>query len=333
MSVTKSENMLKKLTRRSFLKTSLMGGAAAASSLLLPGTVTASNGENLCTLLDLRKCIACGACVEACRDINVHKFPVLEGPIPVKFPRTRVKIADWTSPAKRAVRDRLTPFNWLTIQTARGKYKGKDFEIHVPRRCMHCHNAPCVNLCPFGVAFTQVNGIVRIHPDLCMGGAKCKYVCPWQIPERQSGVGSYLNLLPNFAGNGVMFKCDRCYDRVALGELPACIEACPKELQRIGPRKEILKRAHQLAGEIDGFIYGEKESGGTNTIYVSPVPFDIVNQAIATGPGRPHLKRVPDAMTRVNNFASALIAGPVIGAIVAVARRKRSVEQSDGQEG
>jgi hypothetical protein len=120
---------------------------------------------------------------------------------------------------------------------------------------------------------------------------------------------------------------------VALGELPACIEACPKELQRIGPRQAILKRAHQLAGEIDGFIYGENESGGTNTIYVSPVPFDILDQAIATGPGRPHLKSVPDSMTRVNRFASALIAGPVIGAIAAVARRKRSVDQSDGQEG
>jgi hypothetical protein len=38
-------------------------------------------------------------------------------------------------------------------------------------------------------------------------------------------------------------------------------------------------------------------------------------------------------MTRVNNFASALIAGTVIGAIAAVARRKRSVDSSDGQEG
>ena len=325
--------MQQEITRRSFLKTSLLGGAAAASSLLLPRTVTASNGEDLCTLLDVRKCIACGACVEACRDINAHKFPELEGPMPAMFPRSRVDIADWTFPEKRAVRDRLTPFNWLMIQTARGQYKGKDFELHLPRRCMHCHNAPCVNLCPFGVAFTQRNGIVRIHPDLCMGGGKCKQVCPWHIPERQSGVGSYLNLLPNFAGNGVMFKCDRCYDRVALGELPACIEACPKELQRIGPRKEILERAHRLAGEIDGFIYGENESGGTNTLYVSPVPFDVLNQTIATGPGRPHLKGAPDAMTRVNRFASALIAGPVIGAIAAVARRQRSVDSSDGQEG
>jgi len=71
-----------------------------------------------------------------------------------------------------------------------------------------------------------------------------------------------------------MYKCDRCYARVADGELPACIEACPEDVQTIGPRDEILRKAHALAREINGYIYGEKENGGTNTIYVSPVPFE-----------------------------------------------------------
>jgi Fe-S-cluster-containing dehydrogenase component len=292
----------------------------------------AFNGDALCTLFDLRQCIACEACVEACRDINSHKFPVLEGSIPEKFPRNRVEIADWTSPEKRAVRERLTPFNWLTIQTAAGRYKGDHFELHIPRRCMHCHNAPCVNLCPFGAAFTQRNGIVLIHPNICMGGGKCKAVCPWKIPERQSGVGSYLNVLPNFAGNGVMFKCDRCYDRVKLGELPACVEACPKEVQRIGPRNEIVRRAHELARRIGGFIYGEYENGGTNTIYVSPIPFDVLNDAITIGPGQPHLKSVSNSMATVNSLASALVAGPIIGAIVAAVWLKRSGDSSGQKE-
>jgi Fe-S-cluster-containing dehydrogenase component len=324
--------MQKQFTRRSFLKAGLLGSAAVACDLWVPRVATASRGANVCTLFDLRKCIACEACVEACRDINQAKFPVLEGPIPVKFPQSKVTIADWTSPEKREVRDRLTPFNWLMIQTATGTYKGREFELHVPRRCMHCHNAPCVNLCPFGVAFTQRNGIVRIHPDLCMGGGKCKAVCPWQIPERQSGVGSYLNMLPNFAGNGVMFKCDRCYNRVALGELPACIEACPKEVQTIGPKKEMVQRAHALAGETDGFIYGELESGGTNTIYVSPVPFDVLNGVITAGSGVPHLKPVSDPMAVVNRLGLALLAGPMIGAVIAAGRRKRMGNTADQPE-
>ena len=35
--------------------------------------------------------------------------------------------------------------------------------------------------------------------------------------------------MPSLAGNGVMYKCDRCYDRVADGELPASF-AGPAEL-------------------------------------------------------------------------------------------------------
>ncbi len=324
--------MQKEISRRSFLKTSLIGGAAAASGLLLPEPSQASSSKALCTLFDLRKCIGCEACVKACRDINDHKFPVLEGSIPERFPRNRVQIADWTSPEKRAVRNRLTPFNWLTIQTAAGSYSGNDFELHIPRRCMHCHNAPCVNLCPFGAAFAQRNGTVLFHPQICMGGGKCKDVCPWKIPERQSGVGSYLNVLPNFAGNGIMYKCDRCFDRVQLGELPACVEACPLEVQRIGPRPEIVKRAHRLAEEIDGYIYGETENGGTNTIYVSPIPFEVLNETIAAGPGKPHLENVPDSMGIANRLASALIAGPLIGAIVAALRLQSTSEESVGEE-
>jgi Fe-S-cluster-containing dehydrogenase component len=49
--------------------------------------------------------------------------------------------------------------------------------------------------------------------------------------------------MPSTAGNGVMYKCDRCYNRLADGELPACIEACPENVQTIGPRDEIIKKA------------------------------------------------------------------------------------------
>jgi Fe-S-cluster-containing dehydrogenase component len=316
--------MSKRVTRRTFLKAGLYTGAATAAGLLLPGSVMAASGSQLCTLFDLTKCIGCEACVEACRDINATKFPVLEKPMPVMYPTDRVKIADWSSIEKQAVQDRLTPYNWLYVQTARGSHEGREFELNIPRRCMHCHNAPCVNLCPFGAAFAQNNGIVRIHPQVCMGGAKCKAACPWKIPERQSGVGSYMNLLPNYAGNGVMYKCDRCYDRVAQGELPACIEACPKEVQTIGPRKEIIERARWLADEMNGFIYGEKENGGTNTLYVSPIPFDVLDASIKTAAGRPHLNGVTAAMASTNNLATALVAGPIIGAMAAVLQRKRA---------
>jgi hypothetical protein len=149
---------------------------------------------------------------------------------------------------------------------------------------------------------------------------------PVDIPRRQTGTGLYLDIMPSMAGNGVMYKCDRCYQRVAEGELPACIEACPEDVQTIGPRDEIIKKAHALAREINGYIYGEKENGGTNTIYVSPVPFEDLDKSIEKGKGKPHLKPVKDTMAQANNLAAAMFVAPVAGIAAAVGKYYKSTK-------
>jgi Fe-S-cluster-containing dehydrogenase component len=231
---------------------------------------------------------------------------------------SRVPVQDWSE--KQDETERLTPYNWLYIQRAEVMVNGEEQEITIPRRCMHCVNPPCVKLCPWGAAKQLDNGISRIDSDICLGGSKCKKVCPWSIPERQTGVGLYLDILPSMAGNGVMFKCDRCYDKIADGQLPACIEACPEGVQQIGPRAEIIKKAHALAKEMNGYIYGETENGGTNTIYVSPVPFSELNKAVEKGKGKPHLKPVADKMAQANNLVAAMAIAPLAGIAAAVGR-------------
>ncbi|MBE9530252.1 MAG: 4Fe-4S dicluster domain-containing protein [Proteobacteria bacterium] len=309
--------MKNKISRRSFLK-GTMATACTLAAAGIPASAAAAEGkEQLATLLDIRKCIGCEACVEACQEVNEPKFPDPKKPFPKMYP-DRVPVMDWSD--KQDVTDRLTPYNWLFIQSATVKINGEETELTIPRRCMHCVNPPCVKLCPWGSARLLENGISRIDPDLCLGGSKCKSVCPWHIPERQTGVGIYLDLLPSLAGNGVMYKCDRCYNRIADGELPACIEACPEDVQTIGPRDEIIKKAHELAKEIGGYIYGEKENGGTNTIYVSPVPFEELNKAIETGKGKPHLQPVKDSMADSNNLAAAMIIAPIAGVVAAAGK-------------
>ena len=316
------------VSRRAFLKAGLItAGAAASSAPPLARGAVSSGAAELATLLDIRKCIACEACVEACRESNADKFPEPEGAIPRMVPVERVTVEDWSAEDKRSITDRLTPYNWLYIQHAQGEYGGDPFDLTIPRRCMHCRNAPCVNLCPFGAAYTLANGIVRIDDQACLGGSKCRTVCPWHIPQRQSGVGIHLDLLPQYAGNGVMYKCDRCYQNVASGKLPACIEVCPEDVQQIGPRGEMLEKARSLAAEIGGFIYGADENGGTNTIYVSPVPFEVLNEAIAKGPGEPHLKSVADTMAAPNRLIAALALAPVAGVVGAISRFKRTAER------
>ena len=242
----------------------------------------------------------------------------------------RVKVSDWSD--KRDVMDRLTPYNWLFIQEATVTLNGNQETFTCPRRCMHCQNPPCADLCPWGAARKLKNGITRIDADVCLGGSKCKVVCPWHIPERQTGVGMYLHVLPSLAGNGVMYKCDRCYNRIEKGEVPACIEACPENVQKIGPRDEILKEAHAIAEEISGSIYGEKENGGTNTIYVSPVPFEELDKAIEKGPGKPHLKPVEDSMAHADNLAKAMVVAPIAGVAAAVGKAYKNTRNVKGSQ-
>lgn len=311
--MTKTEQT-PRISRRFFLKTLGVGG----TGMLIPGTALAarervpspSDGE-LATLLDLSKCIGCGECVTACRESNQAKFPEPSKPFPKMSPAKRAKPEDWSE--KRDVDDRLTPYNWLFLQTAEVQYKGEEYEINIPRRCMHCQNPPCANMCPFGAANKQLNGLTRISDTLCMGGAKCKNVCPWHIPQRQSGVGLYLDLMPRFAGNGVMYKCDRCYQLLDKGKMPACISACPEDVQTIGPRHEIVVQAKELARKMNGFIYGLNENGGTNTLYVSPVPFNQLNKAVDKGKGKPHMQPVADVMADETNLAAATLIAPIAG--------------------
>ena len=126
-----------------------------------------------------------------------------------------------------------------------------------------------------------------------------------------------------------MYKCDRCYNRIADGESPACIEACPEDVQTIGPRVEIIEKAHAIAKEIGGYIYGEEENGGTNTIYVSPVPFAELNKNIEKGTGKPHLEPVKDMMAEANNLAAAMVIAPVAGLAAAAGKFIKMARKTD----
>ena len=341
--------MAQTISRRNFLRGGLAAAAGvAASGVVLPQAVQAAQGDELCTVLDLSKCIGCEACVDACRDTWQDTVPDPVRPIPSPFP-PRVPIQDWSK--RKEVSDRLTPYNFLYVEHLEVEHQGQLKELNVPRRCMHCVNPPCANLCPFGAGRVEKAGIVHIDPQVCLGGAKCKQVCPWQIPQRQSGVGVYLDILPSYAGNGVMFKCHRCLPLVKEGKQPRCVEVCPEQVQSIGPREQMLARAEALARQkaaTDGaspdrwrdYIYGLEENGGTNTIYVAPMPFKAVSAAIdkahaqaapgqgkgraaaakqggkrrkAGFAGRPPMGPVANTMDGAENLTAALVLAPLAG--------------------
>lgn len=330
------------ISRREFMKRTFASGVAGG--LILTGAEKAAEASGkeqpVGTFIDMTLCDGCKgreipACVSACRSKNQSRFPVPVKDIPKFWPQNKTE--DWSD--KKGLTTRLTPYNWTFVQKTKIEHNGKSFEINIPRRCMHCSNPPCAGVCPFSAQTVTREGAVVTNPEICMGGAKCRDVCPWGIPARQSGVGLYMNLMPDLAGGGVMYKCDLCIDRVRSGREPACVEECPEKAIKFGQRSDMLAQAQIRAKAIKGFIYGEKENGGTSTFYVSPVPFEKIHQALLEqkakqpnpeAPGFPGMSvQVGNFLDTPNGLAAGFLIAPVAGIFAAGFRAYKTMKGED----
>ena len=321
--------------RRTLLKGAMLAPSILGSTLSTQAVAeTASN--QWASIIDLDRCDGCAAldvpaCVKACREENAARFPEPRKPLQPYWPQT--KYEDFSDARDRI--DRLTPYNWLYVE--RIEVNGRT--IFAPRRCMHCFDAPCRKICPFGAIDRSAEGAVAIDPNVCFGGAKCRDVCPWEIPQRQAGVGIYLQAAPKFAGGGVMFKCDLCRARLEQGKTPACIAACPKKAMLIGPLADMEKALETMAR--GRHVYGKKENGGTATWYISSVPFEELHRAILAARkskaanGRPGFLATPPKLAESAGWAKVTLAAPVAAAAAAVIvrrRKKNDAAPSEGEE-
>ena len=96
--------------------------------------------------------------------------------------------------------------------------------------CNHCDNPPCVRVCPTKATFKrQSDGIVMMDMHRCIGCRFCMAGCPygarsfnWRDPRP-----FIKNINPKYPARmkGVVEKCTFCYERLAVGLKPACVEA------------------------------------------------------------------------------------------------------------
>jgi formate dehydrogenase iron-sulfur subunit len=88
---------------------------------------------------------------------------------------------------------------------------------HVTTACHHCLEPACLKACPVNAyEKDEATGIVRHLDDQCFGCQYCTLACPYDVPKyhRQKGI---------------VRKCDMCSSRLAAGEAPACLQACPHQ--------------------------------------------------------------------------------------------------------
>ncbi|HEY0475746.1 MAG TPA: 4Fe-4S dicluster domain-containing protein, partial [Kribbella sp.] len=103
--------------------------------------------------------------------------------------------------------------------------------------CKHCTHAACLDVCPTGALFRSEFGTVVVQADVCNGCGYCIPACPYGVIAQRKG-------------DGRAFKCTMCYDRLKVGEEPACAKACPTDSIQFGPLEELRERADNRLADL-----------------------------------------------------------------------------------
>jgi formate dehydrogenase iron-sulfur subunit len=97
---------------------------------------------------------------------------------------------------------------------------------HATTACHHCLEPACLTACPVRAYEKHpATGIVKHLDDQCIGCQYCVFACPYEVPKYNER-------------RGIVRKCDMCSDRLAVGEAPACVQACPHQAIRIAVVKQ-----------------------------------------------------------------------------------------------
>jgi formate dehydrogenase iron-sulfur subunit len=104
---------------------------------------------------------------------------------------------------------------WRTVGLLHGGRSENPAQQTVTTSCHHCVEPACLLGCPTqAYEKDPVTGIVKHLDDQCFGCQYCTLMCPYDAPKYNKS-------------RGIVRKCDMCSDRLAHGEAPACVEACP----------------------------------------------------------------------------------------------------------
>ncbi len=179
-------------------------------------------------VIDLNACVGCSACDIACKNEN----NVPDG------------------------------FAWSNhIIETKGTFPDVKYR-YIPTLCNHCTNASCIASCPTTAMYKTDNGITMHDADKCIGCGACAIACPYDVifQNREEPHHAMRNdaepaipnctstgvevveksgtpipvynaareaTMPGIRPKGIVEKCTFCDHRLAIGNMPACVDACP----------------------------------------------------------------------------------------------------------
>lgn len=222
----------RELSRREFLKLAagLGVGLVAAQGLWqwfvavrdpLAAAHGSAEGPYWAMVIDLDKCIGCERCAYACQATN----------------------------------DTATGHLWNIVLRDEANFERPVF---IPRPCMHCEHAPCVEVCPVGATYHREDGLVAMDYDKCIGCRYCMVACPygsrvfnWENrSDENPQVPTWGEPEVPRRPRGVVEKCTFCAHRLDAAKergltpgvdpaaTPACCNVCPTEARIFGDLKD-----------------------------------------------------------------------------------------------
>jgi Fe-S-cluster-containing dehydrogenase component len=174
-------------------------------------------------IVDLGKCMGCGACVRACK---------AENNVPDKLHRTWVERYTTLRDGKVEVDSPMGALHGFPNEVPHPPEEvAKSF--FVPKLCNHCETSPCVQVCPVGASYDSPDGVVLVDYGHCIGCGYCVQACPYgcRFIDHDKGYAD---------------KCTLCYHRIRKGLAPACVVACPVNARDYGNLKDPSSRIRRL---------------------------------------------------------------------------------------
>jgi molybdopterin-containing oxidoreductase family iron-sulfur binding subunit len=196
-------------------------------------------------VIDLHKCIGCGACAVACYAEN----------------NISVMGAKWVDEGREMA--------WLKIVPYREKEESGRLGW-LPMLCQQCDSAPCEPVCPVFASVHNFEGLNAQVYNRCIGTRYCNNNCPYKVrrfnwfdTNWEKPLDMQLNPDVTVRCRGVMEKCNFCIQRIRAVEiqakvegravrdeevrlLPACAMSCPTRAIQLGDLMDRNSEVYKL---------------------------------------------------------------------------------------